>query len=173
MKGSIVLCGFMGCGKTSVGKRAAKLMKLTFCDLDHYIEEKAGLTVSEIFAQYGEEAFRKMEAEAAAEVSKAGGMVVACGGGTVLNPKNVTAFHENGSLILLLDTPLSILQERLKNDKNRPLLQKPNRRQVISKLYRQRIPLYRAAADVRIRSAGPVWVVAKKVAVVGSRFLEH
>ena len=168
-----MLCGFMGCGKTTVGKRAAKLMKRGFCDLDQYIEQKAGMTVSEIFAQQGEETFRQMEQEAVREISKAGDMVVACGGGTVLRPENVAAFHENGSLILFLDVPLRVLQERLKNDTTRPLLQKPDRNRVIADLYRQRIDKYRQAADVTVRAAAPFWVVAKKVAAMGGRLLEN
>lgn len=173
MNGSIVLCGFMGCGKTTVGKRAAKLLKWDFYDLDLYIEEKAGLTVSEIFDQYGEEGFRKMENQAAKELSQKGGAVIACGGGTVLFPQNVEAFHQNGSVIILLDAPLNVLQERLKHDKNRPLLQKPNREQVITELYRKRIPLYRFAADITVKASAPFWIVAKKVAAIGQDRLKR
>lgn len=164
MNGNVVLCGFMGCGKTCVGKRAARLMRKRFCDLDQYIEKKEGMTVSEIFAAYGEEGFRQRETQAVKEVSQEKDLVIACGGGTVLFPQNVKAFHEGGSLILLLDTPLPMLQERLKNDKTRPLLQKPNRRQVIANLYKSRIPLYRAAADKTVKAAAPPWIVAKRVA---------
>ena len=173
MAGNIVLCGFMGCGKTTVGKRTARLMKRNFCDLDQYIEKKAGMAVSEIFARQGEAAFREMENEAVREISKAGDMVVACGGGTVLRQENVDAFHENGSLILFLDVPLPVLQERLKNDTTRPLLQKPDRNRVIADLYRQRIGKYRRAADVTVRATAPFWVVAKKVAAIGGRLLEN
>ena len=173
MAGNIVLCGFMGCGKTTVGKRVAKLMKRSFCDLDQYIEQKAGMTISEIFAEHGEAAFRQMEKEAVKEISKAGDMVVACGGGTVLRQENVDAFHENGSLILLLDVPLHVLQERLKTDTTRPLLQRPNRNKVIADLYRQRIDKYRRAADVTVRATAPFWIVAKKVAAIGARLLEN
>jgi len=164
--GNIVLCGFMGCGKTTVGKRLARLLNREFCDLDRYIEKKEGTTVSEIFAQYGEEGFRQRETQAVKEISEKGDMIVACGGGTVLFPQNVDAFHESGSTILLLYVPLAILQERLKNDKKRPLLQKPNRRQVIADLYKQRIPQYRTAADLTVRATAPAWVVAKRIAAM-------
>lgn len=166
MNGNIVLCGFMGCGKTTVGKRLARLLNRKFCDLDQYIEKKEGMTVSEIFAQYGEEGFRQRETQAVEEISEKGEMIVACGGGTVLFPQNVDAFHENGSTILLLYVPLAILQERLKNDKKRPLLQKPNRRRVVADLYKQRIPQYRAAADLTVRATAPAWVVAKRIAAM-------
>ncbi len=164
MTGNIILCGFMGSGKTTVGKRVAKMLRRSYCDLDQYIEKKEGMAISEIFRLYGEEGFRQRETRAVEEISRLEGMVVACGGGTVLFPQNVEAFHAGGGAIVFLDVPLPALQERLKSDKKRPLLQKPNRRQVIADLYEQRIPLYRAAADVAVDGGAPVWVVAKRVA---------
>ena len=85
-KGNIILCGFMGCGKTSVGRRAAELTGRELCDLDRYIEERAGMTVSEIFDRYGEEGFRRLERQAAREVAGTPGLIIASGGGTVLSP---------------------------------------------------------------------------------------
>ena len=166
-RGNIVLCGFMGCGKTSVGRRAAKLLGRKFCDLDQFIEKAEGMTVAQIFERYGEAGFREREARAVEQTAKEGGMVVASGGGTVLFPRNVELFHRNGSTIVFLDVPLAALQERLKNDKKRPLLQKPNRRQVIEELYRQRCPQYRAAADLVVDGGAPAVVVARRVADLG------
>lgn len=163
---SIILCGFMGCGKTSVGKRAAGLMDRIFCDLDHYIEEKAGMTVSEIFERQGEAAFRKMETEAAAEVSGMDGMIIATGGGTVLAPRNVDIFHENSGIIVFLEVPVPVLTERLKNDTQRPLLQKPDREKVIAELVEKRYPLYRAAADYTVDGSPSPWIVAKHIALL-------
>ena len=80
-QGNLILCGFMGCGKTSVGRRAARLLEREFCDLDQYIEEKAGLTVSEIFAQFGEAGFREREVQAVWEVAARPGLIIASGGG--------------------------------------------------------------------------------------------
>ena len=161
---NIVLCGFMGCGKTSVGRRVAKLMGRQFCDLDHFIEQQSGMTVTEIFAKEGEEGFRIREAHAVAECAGKEGLVIASGGGTVLYPANVECFHRHGGKILFLDVPVAALQERLKNDKRRPLLQRPNRRQVIAELYEKRCPLYRAAADLVIDAGAPPMVVARRVA---------
>lgn len=166
MQGNIVLCGFMGSGKTSIGRRLARLLDREFIDLDQYIEEKAGMTVSQIFEKEGEAGFRRREAQAAAEVAPGDGRVIASGGGTVLYPKNVELFHQGGSVILYLDVPLAALQERLKNDKRRPLLQVPDRRQVVARLYRQRCPLYRAAADRVIDAGAPAIVVAKRIAAL-------
>ena len=164
MRGNIILCGFMGCGKSSVGRRAAELMGRELCDLDGYIEEKAGMTVSEIFARYGEAGFREREARAVAEVAGLPGLIIASGGGTVLSEANVRAFHQKGGLIVFLDAPLAALQERLKNDKRRPLLQVPDRERVIRELYEKRIPLYRAAADVTVDAGAPPVTVARRVA---------
>lgn len=172
MKGNIVLCGFMGCGKTTVGKKTAKLLDLPFCDLDEYIEQKEGMKISEIFAEFGEEGFRERETQAVEEIAQKGGMVVACGGGTALFPQNIEAFHRNGSVIVLLYVPLVLLQERLKNDTQRPLLQKPNRHKVIAELYKQRISKYRAAADVTLRAAAPVPVVAKRLIALYEKHLK-
>lgn len=166
MSENIVLCGFMGCGKTTIGKRLAKLMNRDFYDLDKYIESKEGMTVSKIFEEFGEEGFRERETQAVREISQKGGAIIACGGGTVLFQKNVEEFHAHGGVILLLYVPLVMLQERLKNDKKRPLLQKPNRRQVISDLYKQRISQYRLAADITVRATAPIWVVAEKIAAM-------
>ena len=164
--GNIVLCGFMGCGKPSVGKRLAKEMDRPFVDLDQYIEKQQGMTVREIFNHRGEEGFRELEAQAVRDIAAQGGMVVACGGGTVLFERNVQAFREAGSVILLLDVPLPLLHARLKNDTRRPLLQVEDRDAVIDRLYRQRIGLYRRAADVRVKSTLPPWVMARRIAAM-------
>ncbi len=164
MRGNIILCGFMGCGKSSVGRRAAELMGRELCDLDSFIEEKEGMTVSEIFAKYGETGFREREKKAVLEVAGTPGLIIASGGGTVLSEVNVQAFHDKHGLIVFLDAPLAALQERLKNDKRRPLLQVPDRRRVINELFDKRIPLYRAAADVVIDAGAPPLTVARRVA---------
>ena len=164
LSGNIILCGFMGCGKTSVGKRVAKLLNRQFCDLDNYIEKQTGMTVTEIFAKEGEQGFRTREAQAVEEVASQKGLVIASGGGTVLSQKNVDCFHRYGGKILFLDVPVAALQERLKNDKRRPLLQRPDRREFIASLWEKRCPLYQAAADMTIDGGAPAVVVAKRVA---------
>ena len=82
----------------------------------------------------------------------------------MLYPANVECFHRLGGTILFLDVPVAALQERLKRDKRLPLLQVPNRRQVIAELYEKRVPLYQAAADVTIDAGAPPLVVAKRIA---------
>lgn len=163
MKENIVLCGFMGCGKTSVGKILAQKTGRTFCDTDLYLEDKFGMEITEIFNRYGEQRFREMENEVVKEVSAKQNMVIACGGGTVLREENVKIFRENKSKIFLLDTPIEMLQERLSADVKRPLLQKPNRQEIIEELYSERIHQYRAAADEIIPADMPVIAVVKKM----------
>ena len=129
MKENLILCGFMGCGKTTVGRRLAALSGRELVDMDAYIEKEQGKTVREIFDTLGESAFRQMETEAARALSQKNGLVIASGGGTVLNPENVRLLRQSGK-ILLLDVPLAALQERLKSDTQRPLLQRPDRREL-------------------------------------------
>ena len=164
MPGSIVLCGFMGSGKTSIGKRLAARTGLQFIDMDEYIQEKHGKTIREIFREEGEATFREMETDAVKELAGHPRCIIASGGGTVLRQENVDAFHRGGCRIVLLDTPLPALMERLKNDTQRPLLQVENRREVIETLYNQRMPLYRAAADVVFYAGHPAVYAARLLA---------
>lgn len=144
---NIVLCGFMGCGKTTVGKALSKLTNMLFIDTDYYIEEKSGMSIKEIFANLGEAHFRNLEVECANELSNSGGYVISTGGGMLLNQIVVDCFRQNG-VIVFLDTPLDVILSRLKNDKSRPLLQRDDRDEYIPKLHRQRYPKYLSAADM-------------------------
>lgn len=159
----IALCGFMGCGKSTIGKRLARELSLEFCDLDRYIEEQEGRTVTEMFQKFGETGFRARERQAVRELSKREEIVIACGGGTVLFPENVEEFHKNGAKILYLKVPLPFLQERLKNDRKRPLLQRTDRREFIERLYRERCPLYEKAADQVIEARVSKAAVVRKI----------
>lgn len=161
-KRNIILCGFMGCGKSTVGKKLSKLTGLDFVDMDDYIEQNAGMKISRIFEKYGESHFRDLEHRAAVELSRRGGCVVATGGGALTFQRNVDALKKGGTIVLL-DTPLRVLQLRLKNDKNRPLLQRPDRQRFIRELHRQRLPRYRKAADVVVPAKGSPNAVCRQV----------
>ena len=100
MKENLILCGFMGCGKTTVGRRLAALSGRELVDMDAYIEKEQGKTVREIFAALGESAFRQMETDAARALSQKNGLVIASGGGTVLNPENVRLLRQSGKILL-------------------------------------------------------------------------
>lgn len=160
----IVLCGFMGCGKSSIGRRLAKLIDYEFVDMDAFIENEENMTVSEIFAQKGECVFRELETEAVIKLMGKENVIIASGGGTVMNPINVEKIHEGGGKIYFLDVPLAALQERLKNDKRRPLLQKPDRRKVVENLFNERYDKYLSASDVRIDAGAPAVWLAKQMA---------
>ena len=143
---NIILCGFMGCGKSTVGTLLAKKNGMAFIDMDSYIEKKEKKTVSEIFADSGEDYFRSLEREAARELSMKNGLVIAAGGGTLVFPENVEVLKKSG-VIVLLDIHLETVARRLENDTTRPLLNRPDKEQAMRELYERRLPLYRAAAD--------------------------
>lgn len=160
--GNLVLCGFMGCGKTTVGTLLAKQTGRTFVDMDCFIEENEGTAVSEIFARRGEAAFRLLEQEAAAALSRKSNLVTAAGGGALLTPGNTAVLKENG-IVILLDASLDVIRERLKGDQSRPLLAKPNREEAMEQLYYQRIEAYRAAADYIVPADESAEKVAEKI----------
>ena len=145
-KKNIVLCGFMGCGKSTIGKMIAKIAQLKFIDLDDYIEEKENRKIKDIFAQEGEEYFRDLEYKATQEISQMTNTVISAGGGTLTFDRNVEALREN-NIIIYIDVTLNNIKTRLKNDTTRPLLQKPNKDEVMQELYNKRIPLYKDASN--------------------------
>lgn len=140
----------MGCGKSTVGKQIAKKTGAKFIDMDSYIEEKAGMKITEIFEKYGENGFRDMEHQACKELSEINNLVIASGGGAFTFERN-TAVFKGKDLIVLLDIPLEIISFRLKNDKTRPLLQRPDRDEAMKELYTKRLPIYRSAADISVK----------------------
>ena len=143
----------MGCGKTTAGKNLARKSGKRFVDMDRYIEKKAGMTVSQIFAKYGENGFRDMEHEACAELAAQHNLVVASGGGALTFERNVKIF-KGVDTIVLLDVPLDVIKQRLEGDKNRPLLQREDRDEAMKALYDERMPKYLAAADIVVKGEG-------------------
>ncbi len=144
MLSNIVLIGFMGTGKTAVGKKLAVDLGLEFVDTDDLIEKREGRSVSEIFRDTGEEYFRRVEREVIAELAERKGLVVATGGGAVLNPDNVASLRKKGRWVCLRARPRTIMT-RLSHHKDRPLLNKKNQQQEIKRLLSQRDPYYRQA----------------------------
>ena len=102
---NIVLIGFMGTGKSTIGKLLAKQFKFQFVDVDASIEEQAGKSITQIFHSEGEGYFRKLEAEFAQKLSKEDCQVIATGGGFVLNPQNVAVLKNNGVVVTLSASP--------------------------------------------------------------------
>ncbi len=137
----------MGCGKSTVGKNIARKTGKKFLDMDSYIEKKAGMRISEIFEKYGEDKFRDMEHEACIELSQTSGLIIASGGGAFTFQRNVDVFKGKDTIVFL-DVDLEVIKYRLRNDKTRPLLQKPDKDKVMKELYEKRYPIYQSAADV-------------------------
>jgi shikimate kinase len=143
---NIVLLGFMGTGKSVVGRHLAAELRYQFVDTDQMIEEKTGKKISEIFVQQGEAQFRAWEAEAVREVSDRNRCVISTGGGIVLNAENLEALSRKGVLISLQARPEVILKRVQKRAGQRPLLQKPDPLSEIQRLLSEREPFYRRAS---------------------------
>lgn len=146
---NIILTGFMGSGKSTLGIRLSYRMKQPYIDTDKYIERKTGRTISEIFETDGEAAFRRMETEALTDLisDSTHDHVIATGGGMPMNEANHDLLKRLGVVVWLRIRPETVL-ERLANDTNRPLLQREDREQVIRDLMAERAPMYEKCSDV-------------------------
>lgn len=149
---NIVLIGFMGVGKTTIYEELLG-MGLTGVDTDSLIEEMAQMSVSDIFAQYGEEHFRDLETQAVRKASEMAGGVISCGGGAVLRPENVECLQRTGKVVLLTATPETLL-ERLREDDTRPKLRGHKTVEGITQLMEERRAVYEKAAQITIATDG-------------------
>lgn len=136
---SIYLCGFMGCGKSHIGRMLSAKLKMKLIDLDKYIVEAEKMTIPEIFEKLGEPHFRSLEAKYIKELS--GGNVVATGGGALLNDETARFARESG-ISVYINTSFETCYARIKGDKNRPLVVK-NTPEQLEELYNKRAPIYR------------------------------
>lgn len=140
----------MGAGKTTVGRQLARRLKKRFVDCDHELERRLGVTIQRIFEHEGEEGFRQRETALLSDLVHEQGMVLATGGGIVMRPENRALLVEHGFVIYLCVSP-SVLWERLRHDRHRPLLKVEDPRQRIIDLYNLRDGLYRGVADVIVQ----------------------
>jgi shikimate kinase len=147
----IYLVGFMGCGKSTVGRALADELGWSFFDLDDEIESGAGSTVSEIFDSQGEEMFRAMEASALAKrvraVQSGQPQVIALGGGALMNDKNFELIMNHG-VVVWLDAPFELIERRVAAESHRPLARDPEK---LRALFEIRSPRY-ALADYRVEA---------------------
>lgn len=139
----------MGAGKTTVGRHLAKRFGRRFLDADHEIEGRTGVRIPTIFEIEGETGFRKREAQVIAELAKENDLVLATGGGVVMDPANRGVLADSG-LVIYLNAPPRLLYERTRHDRNRPLLRVPDPLAKLTELYGIRDPLYREIADIVI-----------------------
>jgi shikimate kinase len=152
---TVALVGMMGAGKTSIGKRLATRLEVPFADADHEIETAAGMTVSEIFAKYGEPEFRRLERCVIARLLAGAPQVLACGGGAYMDETTRAAMRD-GAFTIWLKAPVDILVGRVKkrqgHDQTRPLLANDDMRGTLERLLEVREPVY-AQADMVLESA--------------------
>jgi len=140
-RNNLILLGFMGTGKSAVGRRVAALAGAPFLEMDAELERRAGKSISRIFAEDGEAAFRDMESRLAEEWGQKEGTVISCGGGVVLREENLRALGANGLLVCLTARP-DVILERTSRSKKRPLLAGEDPEKKIRDLMEIRAPLY-------------------------------
>jgi shikimate kinase len=146
---AIVLIGFMGAGKSSVGRTLARITGLPRFDTDEMVAARFGLTVSEIFETQGEEAFREAETDALRELAGRRGAIITTGGGILLRPKNADLVRGLGTVVHLEADEVTLFR-RINRRATRPLLRTENPRATLTELLRVRLPLYQAAADIEV-----------------------
>lgn len=148
----VVLIGMMGAGKTHLGRKLAEALKMEFKDSDKIVEEKAGLSINEIFTQYGEEKFRAAEQNAVLEILSQGACVLATGGGAIMNEHVRTAFKDK-AITVWLNTDIQEILKRVRHAKDRPLLKQGDPETVLKNLLKKRENFYREA-DIEIKPTG-------------------
>jgi shikimate kinase len=150
---NVYLIGPMGSGKTAVGRRLAALLGKEFFDSDAEIEKRTGVDIRYIFEKEGEVRFREREREVIADLTALPDVVVATGGGVILDPKNRERLAATG-VVVYLETGIDTLVRRTKAGKARPLLLGDDPRAVLERLMTVRRPLYEDIADVRVETTG-------------------
>ena len=156
---NIVLCGFMGCGKSTIGKQLAKKLGINFVDTDEYVEQSENMKISEIFDKIGEDYFRNAEFEACKKFSQENNYVISTGGGALTFERNVNIFKDN-SIIVFIDVPFDVICQRIGDCKTRPLFADKEKAQ---KLYNTRKNLYANVGDCIIDGNNSVHRVVKAI----------
>ncbi len=142
----VYLCGFMGCGKSHIGRMLSKECCAVFIDLDRYIVDKEKMRIPEIFEKYGEPYFRELEAKYIKNFK--GRTVVATGGGAILRDETALFARQQGTVIFL-DVPFKVCYERIKGDENRPIVVNSTKEQ-LEELYNKRYPIYKQNSNFTV-----------------------
>ena len=152
IKTSVALIGFMGAGKTTVGKILARKLNFGLVETDYLVAERAWQSILQIFKTSGEIVFREMEIEVVKEISKKDNLVIACGGGVVLNTINIDRLHQRATIVYLYASVEEIIK-RIRKDKNiRPLISDKDSDDDIKSMIKFRAPFYRRSADITINT---------------------
>ena len=149
---TVFLTGFMGTGKSSVGKVLARMSGLTYVDLDALIVAQAGMSINEIFALQGEPAFRALESTLLRSLGRQEGIILSTGGGAVLSAENRDIMRSRG-IVINLTASVPVIRDRLRHATDRPLLQDSKVTEKIEQMLSEREACY-AEADIRIDTAG-------------------
>ena len=163
---NLILVGPMGAGKSAVGRQLARLLHMDFIDSDDEIESRTGVDIPFIFEKEGEEGFRKREAKVIDDLSKKEGIVLATGGGAVVDPQSRSRLGARGFVVYLYTTVEQQLS-RTQRGRSRPLLENGDPRQTLDELMNQRDPMYREIADLIVETDG------RKVKAVANEILER
>ena len=149
--GNLILVGMMGSGKTTMGRALSRHLGKAFVDSDEEIQKRTGVTIPHIFDIEGEAGFRQRETAAICDLAGRDNMVLATGGGAVLEEQNRTMLQQNG-IVIYLKASVHDLWQRTRHDRNRPLLQTDDPHAKLTELFQQRDPLYRQVADIVVQS---------------------
>jgi len=141
MRENIIITGFMGTGKSIVAKELARKLKMEFIDMDQAIEERQGMSISDVFGRYGENYFRKQENKLVKELSQKENIVIATGGGTFLSSNNARILSQKGKIICLI-ADSQVIYNRIKRKNNRPLIKGNNILNKINHLLTKRKKIY-------------------------------
>lgn len=150
---SIFLIGFMGAGKSTIARALQRKLGFPLIEMDERIVKEQGMSINDIFAQYGEDHFRDIESQLIVDIGKEEPSIVSCGGGVVVRPQNTQNMKEIGRIVFLKATPETIY-ERVKNSTDRPILNGHMNVEYIAELMEKRRALYEAAADITIQTDG-------------------
>ena len=150
---NIFLIGFMGAGKSTISDYLKNALAMDVVEMDQWIVERQGMSISDIFETYGEEYFRELETNLLIEMQSQSNVVVSCGGGVPMRERNVVEMKKNGRVVLLTAKPETIL-DRVKDNHDRPLLENNKTVPFIADLMEKRRAKYEAAADIVIQTDG-------------------
>lgn len=161
---NLALIGFMGTGKTSVGRALAELLHFEFLDTDELIQSRTGRSITDIFSKEGETAFRTMERDVVQELAVRDNLVISTGGGLPTNPENLSALKQHALVVCLWSSPEKIW-ERVRHQSHRPLLHDPDPQKKIRDLLSAREPFYRQADVLMNTELRSIREVAQQIAL--------